>query len=266
MLSDFHLHSHFSGDCQVPIHEMIQSAIDKGVNRLCFTDHHDLDFPHPTINFELDLESYYTYFKEAKGQYQDKIQLLMGIELGMQPHLHSTLSQIVKTYPFDFIIASNHLSHGIDVYDKIYFEERSQYKGYLEYFEDMLENVKGYTDYDVYGHLDYVIRYGDFANKKLAYKDFKELLDEILRVIIHSGKGIEVNTSGYKYGLENPHPSLEIIQHYKDLGGQIITLGSDAHMPGNICSNFERAKDLLRGVGFKYVCTFVERQAEFHAL
>ncbi len=266
MLSDFHLHSHFSGDCQVPIEDMIQSAINKRVNRLCLTDHHDLDFPHPTINFELDLESYDAFFKEAKEVYKDKIELLMGIELGMQPHLHKTLSEIVSKYPFDFVIASNHLSHGIDVYDKIYFQERSQYKGYLDYFEDMLENVKGYTDYDVYGHLDYVIRYGDFPNKKLAYNDFKDLLDEILRQIIKSGKGIEVNTSGYKYGLDSPHPSREIIQHYKDLGGEIITLGSDAHMPGNICSNFDSAKNLLKEIGFKYVCTFVNRSPDFHPL
>lgn len=266
MLSDYHLHSHFSGDCTVPMDEMIQSAIDKGVERLCFTEHHDIDFPHPTINFYLDIPGYVEAFPSYKEKYKDQIQLLIGIELGMVPSQHEIMSDIANSNPFDFIIASNHLSHGIDVYDKIYFEERSQHRGYLEYFEDILENVSGYTDYDVYGHLDYVIRYGHFENKRYAYNDFKEVLDAILRTIIKNGKGIEVNTSGYKYNLGNPHPSREIIQHYKDLGGEIITLGSDAHMPGNICSNFDVAKDLLKSVGFTHFTTFVNRKPEFHKL
>lgn len=266
MLSDYHLHSDFSGDCQVPMEEMIQSAIDKGLKRLCFTEHHDLDFPHPTIDFTLDIDSYFKSLLEYKEQYKEQIQILAGIELGMQEHLYPTLTNIVNKYPFDFVLASNHLANGIDVYDKIYFQERSQYKGYLEYFEDMLRNVTNYTDFDSYGHLDYVIRYGDFANKKLAYQDFKEVLDEILKKIITNGKGIEANTSGYRYNLSEPHPSRSILSHYKELGGEIITIGSDAHHPKHLIHRFREVKTLLKEVGFSHFTTFVDRKAEFHKL
>lgn len=266
MLSDYHLHSHFSGDCKVPMEEMITSAIEKGINRLCFTDHHDLDFPHPTIDFTLDIASYFKMLLSLQEQYKDQIQILAGIELGMQQHLYPTLTDIVAAHPFDFVIASNHLAKGIDVYDKIYFEERSQYKGYLEYFEDMLRNVSHYTDYDSYGHLDYVIRYGQFKEKKLAYQDFKEVLDEILKKVISNGKGIEVNTSGYRYNLGEPHPSKSILSHYKQLGGEVITIGSDAHHPKHLLHRFKEAKELLKDVGFDYFTTFVERKPEFHKL
>lgn len=266
MLSDFHLHSDFSGDCQVPMDEMVEAAIEKKVEKLCFTDHHDLDFPHPTIDFTLDIDPYFESLLKYKEYYKDKIEILAGIELGMQEHLYPTLSEIVAKYPFDFVLASNHLANGIDVYEKVYFEERSQHKGYLEYFEDILRNVSNYTDYDSYGHLDYVIRYGEFANKKLAYQDFKDVLDEALKKIIENGKGIEVNTSGYRYNLGEPHPSRSILNHYKQLGGEIITIGSDAHHPKHLIHRFDRAKDLLKEVGFTHFTTFTKRKAEFHLL
>jgi histidinol-phosphatase (PHP family) len=266
MLSDYHLHSDFSGDCKVPMEEMIQAAIKLNIDRLCFTEHHDLDFPHPKIDFTLDIDKYFEVLKGYQRHYKDNIQILAGIELGMQEHLYPALSNIVSKYPFDFVLASNHLANGLDVYDKIYFENRSQYKGYLEYFEDILKNVTNYTDYDSYGHLDYVIRYGEFPEKKLAYQDFKDVLDAILRQIIQNGKGIEINTSGYRYNLGEPHPSENILRHYKELGGEIITIGSDAHLPKHLMNNFDKGKDLLRKVGFTNFTTFVARKAEFHSL
>lgn len=264
--SDFHLHSHFSGDCDAPMEEVILYAISQGMASLCFTDHHDLDFPHPTINFVLDIEPYFEALQNFRSQYQDKIDILFGIELGMQKHLHTTLSNIVRTHPFDYVIASNHLANGIDPYDRAYFEGRSRSAGYLSYFEDMLLHAKTFTDYDCYGHLDYVIRYGDFTDKNLIYNDFKEVLDEILRNIIQNGKGIEVNTSGYRYKLGNPHPNKDILAHYKALGGEIITFGSDAHSPKFLMSRFDEASALLKSIGYTHYTTFKNRKPTFMTL
>lgn len=267
MLADYHLHSHYSGDCQVPMDQVIEAAIDLKIERLCFTEHHDLDYyPHSSIDFTLDIESYLKGFAQNKAKYGDRIQLLCGIELGMQPHLHGILDDLVQQYAFDFVLASNHLANRIDVYEKIYFETRSQYKGYLDYLEDIYSNVRGYRNYDVYAHLDYVIRYGDFENKKMLYKDFTDVLDAILKQIIYDGKGIEVNTSGYRYNLGEPHPSREILTHYKSLGGEIITIGSDAHQTKHLMNHFDDAKALLKDIGFTHFTTFVNRKPEFHLL
>ncbi len=192
--------------------------------------------------------------------------MLFGIEIGMQHHLHDTYTDLITSHPFDFVIASNHLANGEDVYYPAYFENRSQNQGYLEYFEDMLDNVTHFDAFDVYGHLDYVIRYGDFEDKKLYYSDFQELLDAILSTLIKKDKGIELNTSGYRYGLGHPHPTTDILKRYHDLGGKIITLGSDAHYTKDLCSHFDTAKDLLKSLGYKYHTTFVQRKAEFHLL
>jgi len=266
MVSDYHLHSDFSGDCKVPMGDMIQAAIEKGIQRLCFTDHHDLDFPSTTIDFTLDLEGYTSAINQFKERFGSQITLLAGIEFGMQSHLYSQLHDLISRYNFDFVLASSHLSKGNDVYDPIYFETRSQKEGYLEYFEDMLGHVKNCQDFDVYAHLDYVIRYGKFKNKTMVYADYCELLDEILVTLIKNGKGIELNTSGIRYGLGHPHPSPSILKRYYELGGTIVTLGSDAHHPKHLISHFEDGRKLLQSIGFKYHTTYIKRQAEFHQL
>lgn len=266
MLADYHLHSDFSGDCNVPMQDMIEEAVKKGMDRLCFTEHHDIDFPDIGIDFTLDIKTYFDKLLNYQSRYADKIQLLFGIELGIQPHLYKQLSDIVSTFPFDFILASNHLADGMDPFDPKYFEGKSQYQGYLAYFEDMLFNVTHYIDYDIYSHLDYVIRYGDFKDKHIHYPDFKDLLDSILKAIIQNGKGIEINTSGIRYGLGQPHPSFEILARYKALGGECITIGSDAHTPKDIMRHFDEGKELLKKAGFSYFTTYVKRKPYFHRL
>lgn len=264
--SDYHVHSSFSGDCKVDMEIIIKSAIEKNVNNLCFTDHHDLDFPYPDICFELDIDSYYKRFIELKEKYKNHINLCLGIELGIQPHLYDKLSQIVSSYPFDFVLASNHLAKGQDPYIPSYFESRTKYDGYLDYFEEILSNVKNYNDFDCYGHLDYVVRYGNFDNKKLEYNLFKDVLDEILITLINNNKGIELNTSGFRYGLNNPHPHSDVFRRYRELGGEIITIGSDSHKPEDLCGYFDKAKNILETLGFKYYTIYKNRKAEFFPL
>ena len=111
-------------------------------------------------------------------------------------------------HPFDFVIGSSHVVHGIDPYYPKYYEGRSEKTAYREYFESILENLNTYSDFDVYGHLDYVVRYGPDHNRFYTYEAYADIIDEILRKLISMGKGIEVNTAGFKYGLGHPNPYL----------------------------------------------------------
>ena len=116
-------------------------------------------------------------------------------------------------------------------------------------------------------HIDYVIRYiiKNYSNvmTKIDYTEFKELLNEILISIIKNDKGIEINTSGIRYGLGTPHPNIEILKRYRELGGKIITIGSDAHKKEDLVSNFDIAYDMLETVGFNSIAVFYKRQPEF---
>ena len=134
-----------------------------------------------------------------------------GIEVGLQPHITEINRKAVTGHPFDFVIGSSHVVHGIDPYYPKYYEGRSEKTAYREYFESILENLNTYSDFDVYGHLDYVVRYGPDRNRFYTYEAYADIIDEILRKLISMGKGIEVNTAGFKYGLGHPNPTEAVL-------------------------------------------------------
>ncbi len=115
----------------------------------------------------------------------------------------------------------------------------------------------------MYGHLDYVVRYGPTKNEKYTYAKHADIFDQILTHLIENGKGIELNTNGLRTGLGQPNPCADIIRRYRELGGEIITIGSDAHTPVDIASHFDEACDLLKACGFRYYCIFQSRMPEY---
>lgn len=266
ILTDFHTHSYFSGDCETPMEDMITKALSLGMTHLCFTEHFDPDYPvNPTapLDFSLNTSGYRNEFLTLKEKYRDNIQLLWGVELGLQSHLFPQLKEYTRNNPFDFIIASSHLCNGEDPYYPVFFEGKQEEQVYEEYFSSILNNVKNYQDFDIYGHLDYIVRYGPNKDARYTYEAYRNIFDEILRNLIHNGKGIELNTGGVKYGLKELHPTTEVLKRYKELGGEIITLGSDAHTPSHLLNHFARGEEVLKSCGFKYHTIFQNRKPEF---
>lgn len=260
-LYDCHTHTKFSYDGTFEMSEMIESAINKNLSEIYFTEHLDCgDCYEP-----LDFDSYSKTVLKLKNDYKYKIKIKFGVEFGLQPELDSYFKSISEMYDFDLIIGSTHMVEKMDLYyhKQDFFKELSQMNAYLRYFEEVLKSINECAEFDVYGHLDYVIRYGDFEDKRLEYKTFQEILDEILTTLIKKGKGIEINTSGYRYGLGCSHPNFEIIKRYKELNGQILTVGSDAHSPEHIFYEFPNVFNLLKELGFKYITTFNNRKPEF---
>lgn len=269
--ADYHVHSNFSSDSKTPMELMIERAIKLGLKKLCFTDHMDYDYP-PTSDytFVFEIEQYKEKIHELKEKYQSTIDILTGIELGLQPHLSEKLAELVKSQSFDFIIGSSHLVDRDDPYYPEHWHNKRFEDVVRRYFTSIIENCKAFHGFHVYGHLDYIIRYVPKTDsiKKVTYSyaDYSDVLDEVLHTIIYYGKGIEVNTSGYKYGLGVPHPNIEVIKRYKELGGEIITLGSDAHKPEHLCYEFHRAGELLKSIGYRYYATFVHGKPIYERL
>lgn len=263
MLWDTHMHCNFSGDSSSTPESMADAAIAKGLFGICFTDHLDYDFPQEPNVFLLDPAAYEKKIHALKLQYAGQLEILHGIELGLQPHLASKHEKLLKDYAFDFVIGSSHVVRGMDPYYKEYYEGRKESEAYLEYFESILENIHAFHDFDVYGHIDYVVRYGPNQNAFYSYDKYRKVIDEILRELIRLGKGIEVNTAGFKYGLGQPNPCADILAKYRKLGGEILTLGADSHKPQHVGYRFEKLPKLLRGCGFSYYTVFRERKAQF---
>lgn len=265
MLWDTHMHSNFSGDSSSTPEAMIEAAISKGLSGVCFTDHMDYDYPvdpQKPVIFEFDPDEYDRKLHILQRQYADRLPVLFGIELGLQPHLAGKHRQLLEAYPFDFVIGSSHLVHGKDPYYAEYYDGRTIEEACLEYFQSILENIQAFQDFDVYGHLDYVVRYSPDKNADDSYKKYADVIDEILKQLIRFGKGLEVNTAGFKYGLGHPNPCEDILKRYHELGGEILTLGADAHQPGHVAYSFEQLPQLLQSCGFSYYAVFKNRKAE----
>lgn len=265
IIPDYHVHTEFSGDCNTPAEELVSRAIELGLKEVIFTDHVDFDYPSNKILFEINFEEYIKKIESLRDYYK-KIDILMGIEIGYQPHLphlNDRYNKLLNKHPFDFIICSMHAFEGVELDKGDLFRENSQQEGYRIYFENLKKTVENFDNCDVYGHLDFVVRYGNFKNKILRYEDYKDIIDEILTIIINKGKGIELNTSGLRYKLNSMHPNRQILKRYYELGGRIITVGSDAHIPQDLCADFDKAIKELKEIGFKEITTFKNRKPSF---
>ena len=186
------MHSSFSADSETPMENMIQAAVDNGLTGICFTEHLDPDYPETpeNLDFSLDIPAYRQRLFELADAFRDQITVNFGIELGLQPHLSESFSGLLKEIPFDFVIGSSHVVHGYDPYYPSYFEGRKESACYMEYFESILECVKETPYFDVYGHLDYVVRYGPTKNQNYSYQKHADIIDRILHAIVESGKGV----------------------------------------------------------------------------
>ena len=259
---DYHLHSDFSGDCDIPAVQMIQKAVALGMEGICFTEHLDLDAPGDPTFFLLDTERYLETLGRLQEEWKDRLNICIGVKLDIQGHLLPVLREYADSHPFDFIICSQHYADGKDPYDHSFFEGRSEDECYARFFQVQYENLRQFSSYDTLGHMDYVVRYGPNRNQYYSYEKYREYLDPILRLLIQEGKCLEVNTGGFKYGLGQPNPCIGILKRYRELGGELITIGSDAHSPEHLAYDFSKTASLLKELGYKNYCVFKDRKPE----
>lgn len=264
---DFHTHSDFSPDSNTPMEEMILEAIRQNITDLCFTEHVDYDSdPSGTISsWDFNRPKYFEHLEKMKEKFKKDLRLYAGVEIGMQPQVAKENFKVARSWPFDFVLASLHTVDGYDLFQSHYFDKQPALEAVRRYYEAYYENILHFNDYDVLGHLDLYLRYSPQTHG-VVLKDFIDYLDELLKKVIASGKGIEINAGGFRYGLENNNPHFDIVKRYGELGGEIITLGSDAHRPNSIGCAYEQNIHWLKSNQFKYITTFKERKPVFHKL
>ncbi|MCR4791112.1 MAG: histidinol-phosphatase HisJ family protein [Lachnospiraceae bacterium] len=271
IICDCHMHSHHSTDSEATMESMVEAALAKGLETICFTEHQD--FVYPPIPekdgpdpFMLNADSYLYELLSLREKYKDRIRIEFGVELGLQLCCLKENLIFGREHEYDFIIGSIHLIDGQDPYYPDTFEGRTDTEVYRRYFECMLENIRKFHNFDVLGHLDYVLRYGPGGKRDYKYSEYGDILDEIFGFLIENEKGIELNTGGIKKGMKEFHPCMEALKRYRELGGEIITIGSDAHKPENVADHFDRVPDVLKEAGFKYYCIYENRLPEYHKL
>lgn len=290
MFADYHIHTYYSDDSTYPMEQVVKDAISKGITDLCFTDHVDYDIKedadkltpeqrqelklkiqHPNVpQYNVDYLAYLAEYQDLKEKYADKINLKLGMEFGLQIHTIPQYQKLFNSYPFDFIIMSCHQVENKEFWTQEFQQGRSQDEYNQRYYDEILAQVKNYHDYSVLGHLDLIARYDKTGVYPFA--KIQDKIAEILKIVIADGKGIELNTSSVRYKIHNAQgeheltPSKEILALYKELGGRIITIGSDSHKPEHLGAYIAEQSQELKKLGFKEICTFEKMQPIFHKL
>ncbi len=259
---DFHLHSSLSFDSDGIAEDMALVASKMGFKEICFTDHYDYHFyPDKEANL-FSLEDYAKIYDPIKV---DGLLIRKGVEFGLTGWNKPQLDSLARMRDFDFIIGSVHFADGYDPYDREYWDNKTVDEAFSKYLEQTLLCVKEHDNFDVLGHLTYVCKSAhNLSRKSPPLSDYGDITDEIFKVLIAKGIGIEVNTSG----IVSPGcflPSAEFVKRYKELGGEIITVGSDAHDPSVVGRGIDSALEMLKDI-FGHVCTFESRKPIFHKL
>lgn len=276
MFVDYHVHTEFSDDSVYPMEEVVRDAIQMGMDEICFTDHVDygvkddwdsgakIEYRNGEPIANVDYPGYVEQIRRMQCLYGDRIGIRMGMEFGMQMHTIPRYEALYRRYPFDFIILSVHQVEDQEFWTQDFQRGRTQQEYNERYYQELLDLVNHYQDYSVLGHLDLIVRYDEAGI--YPFRKVKTYVEEILKKVIQDGKGIEVNTSSRRYGLSDMTPSREILKLYRELGGRILTLGSDSHKPEHLGAYIEETKETLKAMGFREFCTYRNMQPVFHTL
>lgn len=262
MFSDYHIHTSFSDDSECPMEAMVLKAIELGMDEVAFTDH--VDYGVKTDELNCNYLAYFAELERLQKKYQGQIIIRKGIEFGLQMHWIQQYEKDFAAYPFDFVILSNHEINDQEFWNQEFQSGKTQEEYQQAYYRAIYELVKRYKNYSVLGHLDMIKRYdayGDYPDDKIM-----DIVEKILRQVIEDDKGIEINTSSFHYKLNDLTPSRAILKLYYDLGGRIITIGSDAHDTGRLADHVPVVKKILRELGFRQFCTFSEMKPIFWEL
>ena len=295
MLADYHVHSEFSDDSSYAAEDVCRDAIRYGLDEICFTDHVDYGVKpdwdefragtasprmeahaggreEPVLN--VDYDRYFPTLEALRERYAPLghgsqlggLSVKIGLELGAQSCTLGQNRALVERYRdrMDFAILSIHQVGNLEFWNGAFQRGRAQEEYNLAYYEEMLRVVEGFSGYSVLGHMDLIKRYDPAGI--FPFERTRDITAAILERVIADGHGIEVNTSSFRYGLPDLQPCTEILKLYRDLGGRIITIGSDSHKEAHLGAYIGMVRKRLAALGYTEYCTFDAWEPVFHPL
>ena len=261
---DQHVHTVASPDASEAA--TCEAYAKRRLSAVTFTDHVDFSSPVPLFDTFPDFDKLFRA-KNTLNASDAGTSFGVGVELGWQRPVEDDMRTLVLSRPFDLVIMSLHAGDGLDFHNGDFFKRYGRKKGVRRYFELVLESLETYTDFDVYGHIDYISRYVPGEPRDYDYETHKDIIDKILRRLVELDKAIEINTSAHwKYGLDDFNPKPAVLKRFHDLGGRKVTVGSDAHDPKDAARDMDAAKETLRRAGFTQFCHYVNRTCRWVSL
>lgn len=261
---DYHIHSDISYDGNVPFLELGRAAYLAGLAEICFTEHLDIPTDGNLADAVLDMALYEAKFKSYQAV--APVPAKKGIEIGVYIEKIEDYLLFAEQHAFDFVICSQHNVDNADPYFIEFYDTHTTEETYSLYLKDIYASISAFKKYNVIGHLGYVCRYHDNLLKApFDMKTYGDEIEAIFKMVIEEGKGVELNTSYLNHPV-GPNPPVDMLKRFREMGGEVVTTGSDAHTSQNVANAFPAAYALLKEIGFKYVCTFENMNPIFHSL
>jgi histidinol-phosphatase (PHP family) len=259
---DYHMHSEFSIDCAVPVADRCEQAIALGLSEICITDHCDYYPLEPSSGY-YDPVACLAEIERCRELYAGRVTLRAGIEIG-EGHLSTAeVAALTAAHQYDFIIGSLHwVGEGMVMDETFFWDGRQEREAYETYYSELLAMVDG-GGFDVIGHLDVPKRLGFVVYGSYASGDYEEPIRAVLKKAIERGVGIEINTGTARRSVGEFSPPLDVLRWYRELGGEILTIGSDAHYPDQMAYRFDEIPEMLEEAGFTAVTCFEGREPRF---
>ena len=259
---DYHMHTVVSFDGHDRGVQMALAAKAAGLKEICFTDHLDYD---PLGKMGVLAFDTAAYNAEYDGLEVPGLKIRRGMEFGMTVDNRAQFQADLQRRPFDFVLGSIHFVDDLDVYFPEFWEGKTLFEAERRYLEATLECVALHEDFDVLAHLTYIAKAtANPAPRPVPYGEHREIVDEILKILVRKGKGLEMNTSGVDR-CGGFLPTADYFRRFRELGGEIVTVGSDAHTTTRVGQYAFDACEVLKDI-FGYVCTFADRKPIFHKL
>ena len=265
------MHSSCSFDGKYTMAQMVKAAIEAGADEICFTDHVEPleETKLRDLTPEHDWAKHVTQYEEAKAIAGDRIKVRLGAELGEITAVDTAIGDhLLETAPLlDFTIGSVHgfMKDGA-MLDLCWIKERDEalWDTAIRLYLTEVRRLIDWGKFNVLGHLTLPLRYAkeDCGMKHLSFAPYRDEVADILEKLIAKNLGIEINTNRGN----DPLPDEPWLRLYRSLGGELITMGSDAHSPNFIGCAMEARQELLKNCGFRYFATFAEQKPIFHKL
>jgi histidinol-phosphatase (PHP family) len=268
VLFDNHNHSQFSFDGKrTSVEASARAAAEAGLGGICFTDHCDHYVPPMKASFENVVPEYFNVEEQqaeisrVQSLIGDRTRLLKGIEIGMYEECHEQIRKVLDENSFDQIIASVHYIEKTDPYYGGYYDGKDWKQAYGTYLETIYREMRWLEDFDIMGHYDYIVRYASYPVTSIRYRDFSDIFDEMFRYLIQEGKALEINTKSYE-GHRGRMVELDndVLLRYREMGGEIVSLGSDSHEPSRVGAGFTRHAAFLKSLGFRWTAHYESRR------
>lgn len=261
-LADMHTHSDNSPDGSDTVMGMCENAVKKGLSYLAITDHCEINRFY-NDRYNIGIKQSHFEISKAKTVFKNQLTLLLGVEIGQATFNVETADAVLRSCPYDVVLGSMHSIPNYSDFAFIDYAGLDVNELFNVYLDEVYKLIQ-WNGFDILSHLTYPLRY---INGEHGYNvktsDHAQKIEKVLKALIEKGKALEINTSGLRQAYGEIMPDLYCLKLYKDLGGELLTVGSDAHMSDDLGANIVDGLNLAKKAGFTKYCIYQNRKPVF---